>query len=157
MTDCGLYVHIPFCEKRCKYCSFFSSVSGRDIVSAYVDELVSTYEKNIAELREETEQLKRQNQTLMSENAESFKKLTALEGERDFVSKAVISAEQRAQEVMEETKKEMATLKANKAAEIALAEEELKKLRAQIAELKQSAVATLRKYEAQMDDLVVEK
>ena len=51
----------------------------------------------------------------------------------------------------------MATLKANKAAEIALAEEELKKLRAQIAELKQSAVATLRKYEAQMDDLVVEK
>lgn len=93
----------------------------------------------------------------MSENAESFKKLTALEGERDFVSKAVISAEQRAQEVMEETKKEMATLKANKAAEIALAEEELKKLRAQIAELKQSAVATLRKYEAQMDDLVVEK
>ena len=58
---------------------------------------------------------------------------------------------------MEETKKEMATLKANKAAEIALAEEELKKLRAQIAELKQSAVATLRKYEAQMDDLVVEK
>ena len=93
----------------------------------------------------------------MSENAESFKKLTALEDERDFVSKAVISAEQRAQEVMEETKKEMATLKANKAAEIALAEEELKKLRAQIAELKQSAVATLRKYEAQMDDLVVEK
>ena len=141
-------------DKRLKTALFGYSKKG---VAAYVDELVSTYEKNIAEPREETEQLKRQNQTLMSENAESFKKLTALEGERDFVSKAVISAEQRAQEVMEETKKEMATLKANKAAEIALAEEELKKLRAQIAELKQSAVATLRKYEAQMDDLVVEK
>ena len=139
-------------DKRLKTALFGYSKKG---VAAYVDELVSTYEKNIAELREETEQLKRQNQTLMSENAESFKKLTALE--RDIVNKTVISAEQRAQEVIEEKKKEMATLKANKAAEIALAEEELKKLRAQIAELKQSAVATLRKYEAQMDDLVVEK
>ena len=89
-------------DKRLKTALFGYSKKG---VAAYVDELVSTYEKNIAELREETEQLKRQNQTLMSENAESFKKLTALEGERDFVSKAVISAEQRAQEVMEQKKK----------------------------------------------------
>lgn len=45
MTECGFYVHIPFCEKRCRYCSFFSSISGRDVVSAYVDELASEISK----------------------------------------------------------------------------------------------------------------
>ena len=48
----------------------------------------------------------------------------------------------------------MAELKANKAAEIALADEELKKLKDEIANLKLSAIATLHKYEAQMDDLI---
>ena len=66
----------------------------------------------------------------------------------------MISAELRAKKVMEDTEKEMATLKANKAAEIALAEEELKKLKDSINSLKFSAVETLKKYEAQMNDLV---
>ncbi len=39
MTDCGLYLHIPFCEKRCDYCSFFSSVNNRDVISSYAKEL----------------------------------------------------------------------------------------------------------------------
>ena len=123
-------------------------------VCEFVDELVTKYEQTIANQKEEILQIKRQNQTLIAENGEGFKKLRELENERDYVSKAVISAEKRAQSVMEETEKEMATLKANKMAEIALANEELEKLKEQIASLKQSAVATLKKYESQMDDLI---
>ena len=123
-------------------------------VNAYVAELCEKYEKKLLQMQEECTTLKKQNAVLTEENADSFKKLCELEAEREYISKAVISAEQRAQKVMEDTEKEMATLKANKMAEIALANEELEKIRQQINELKASAVATLRKYESQMGDLI---
>ena len=39
--DCGIYIHIPFCEKRCKYCNFFSSVSSSDMIDRYIKELAN--------------------------------------------------------------------------------------------------------------------
>ena len=105
-------------------------------------------------MQEENSSLKKQNTVLIDENAESFKKITELEAEREYISKAVISAELRAEKVKEETAEEMEKLKANKMAEIAVANEELEKLREQIKTLKASAVATLRKYESQMESLV---
>ena len=38
MVDAGLYIHIPFCEKRCNYCDFFSCVK-KDLIEPYVEEL----------------------------------------------------------------------------------------------------------------------
>ncbi len=123
-------------------------------VNLYIAELCEKYEKEISEKNQENSALKKQNLVLTEENAENFKKLCELEAEREYISKAVISAEQRAKKVMEDANEEMATLKANKMAEIALANEELEKLREQINTLKASAVATLKKYESQMDDLI---
>ena len=38
----GLYIHIPFCEKRCNYCDFLSYSSGNwEDHKAYVDALVT--------------------------------------------------------------------------------------------------------------------
>ena len=125
-------------------------------VNEYIATLVEKYEKQISEYQEENSILKKQNAVLIEENAESFKKITELESEREYISKAVISAELRAKKVMDETAEEMEKLKANKMAEIAVANEELEKLRDQINSLKASAVATLRKYETQMDSLVNE-
>ncbi len=45
MIESGLYLHIPFCEKRCNYCNFFSSVKNDEIKSKYVDELCAEIEK----------------------------------------------------------------------------------------------------------------
>ncbi len=123
-------------------------------VLSYIDEIVSDYEKQANELREENSEVKKQNQTLMNENASHFKKIEEYEAERESVSGAIISAQLRAKKMLEEADQEMAELKANKAAEIALADEELKKLKDEIANLKLSAIATLHKYEAQMDDLI---
>ena len=120
----------------------------KDDVTAYIDSIISDYEKVIEEQKKEISEVKSQNQTLIAENAESFKKLEELQKERDAVAKAVISAELRAKKIIEDAEEEAATIKANKAAEIALAEEELKKMKENI------NVATLKKYEAQMDDLV---
>lgn len=35
----GLYIHIPFCSKRCIYCDFYSTTFNADIRSSYVDAL----------------------------------------------------------------------------------------------------------------------
>ncbi|NLP30901.1 MAG: oxygen-independent coproporphyrinogen III oxidase [Clostridiales bacterium] len=38
----GLYIHIPFCIKKCRYCDFLSfSYSDKDLIWAYVNTLVS--------------------------------------------------------------------------------------------------------------------
>lgn len=50
MTEHGLYIHIPFCEKRCEYCAFFSNVSSSEMIEKYVkvlvEEIVSIAKKN---------------------------------------------------------------------------------------------------------------
>ncbi|MCD8231921.1 MAG: radical SAM family heme chaperone HemW [Clostridiales bacterium] len=40
MRDLELYVHIPFCVKKCEYCDFLSAPAAPSIQSAYVDRLV---------------------------------------------------------------------------------------------------------------------
>ena len=123
-------------------------------VMAYINEIVSDYEARINSMREKIDEMKKQNQTLVNENAAYFKRIEEYEAERESISGAIISAELRAKNVLENAEQEMAALKANKAAEIALADEELKKVKSEIESLKLSAIATLHKYEAQMDELI---
>lgn len=37
----GLYLHIPFCEKKCAYCDFYSSFLSEDLMNTYVNRLIS--------------------------------------------------------------------------------------------------------------------
>lgn len=41
MTPLALYVHIPFCVRKCHYCDFNSGPASQDIREQYVDALVS--------------------------------------------------------------------------------------------------------------------
>ncbi|MDR1418579.1 MAG: radical SAM family heme chaperone HemW [Endomicrobium sp.] len=36
----GLYVHIPFCSKKCLYCNFFSVKYEQDLADKYIDALI---------------------------------------------------------------------------------------------------------------------
>lgn len=37
MQETALYIHIPFCSRKCFYCDFVSIVSGKDMFQNYVD------------------------------------------------------------------------------------------------------------------------
>ena len=40
MKELGIYVHIPFCIRKCKYCDFASFVENSDIQDKYTDYIV---------------------------------------------------------------------------------------------------------------------
>ena len=40
MTPLGIYLHVPFCTRRCDYCDFFVVVGGRDLHRRYVERLI---------------------------------------------------------------------------------------------------------------------
>lgn len=39
LTNKGLYLHIPFCEKKCNYCDFYSSFVTEDLLDSYTKAL----------------------------------------------------------------------------------------------------------------------
>ncbi len=49
--ELGLYIHIPFCIKKCSYCDFLSAPASEEVKKAYVDALI----KEIMSYRDRTE------------------------------------------------------------------------------------------------------
>lgn len=47
-----LYIHIPFCEKKCDYCDFLSAPAGEEVKYQYVNKLIQEI-KNHENLKEE--------------------------------------------------------------------------------------------------------
>lgn len=52
MNKLGIYIHIPFCERRCKYCDFTSSIFNKDRMDEYLDNLLLEIENNKDLLKE---------------------------------------------------------------------------------------------------------
>ena len=40
LTNTGLYLHIPFCIKKCKYCDFYSGCADKRKIDSYTDALI---------------------------------------------------------------------------------------------------------------------
>ncbi|MCX5749443.1 MAG: radical SAM family heme chaperone HemW [Candidatus Saganbacteria bacterium] len=47
MTFAGLYVHIPFCKKKCGYCDFTSSRGTESLIKQYLDALLTEIEAGL--------------------------------------------------------------------------------------------------------------
>lgn len=49
--DLGIYIHIPFCEKKCDYCDFLSAPATNEVKKSYIDAVIKEIAcyKDIAE------------------------------------------------------------------------------------------------------------
>ena len=36
----GIYIHIPYCKAKCRYCDFYSAPGARGVPQSYVDALL---------------------------------------------------------------------------------------------------------------------
>lgn len=50
----SLYIHVPFCARKCEYCAFYSEASDGDTVNRYVAALLREMERVSARLRPRT-------------------------------------------------------------------------------------------------------
>jgi len=49
-----LYVHVPFCARKCSYCAFYSEASSGELINRYVTALIGEMELLAAELKPQT-------------------------------------------------------------------------------------------------------
>ena len=42
----GIYIHIPYCRSKCRYCDFYSAPGARGVPQAYVDALLRELAKS---------------------------------------------------------------------------------------------------------------
>ena len=57
MKDLGLYIHIPFCKRKCYYCDFISFSGKQELIEKYIDSLkkeINNYKINKEEYLIET-------------------------------------------------------------------------------------------------------
>ena len=57
-TPFGIYLHIPYCKAKCRYCDFYSAPGARGVPQSYVDALLRELAKNTR--RPDTLYLRRQ-------------------------------------------------------------------------------------------------
>jgi oxygen-independent coproporphyrinogen III oxidase len=50
----SLYIHVPFCAKKCAYCAFYSEASGGELVNRYVAALIRELEIVADDLKPKT-------------------------------------------------------------------------------------------------------
>ena len=50
----SLYVHVPFCARKCAYCAFYSEASSGELVNRYISALIREMERVADDLRPRT-------------------------------------------------------------------------------------------------------
>ncbi|MBQ7036524.1 MAG: DivIVA domain-containing protein [Clostridia bacterium] len=120
----------------------------RDDVKAYIEALVKKYEDLLTEAREEQEAAKAELEAACAENAKLFEKVRMLEEDRDSVSRAVISAQREAENILAEAREKGDAIVASAEAEAKEVSEKADRIRGDIRSMRVGAAAALRNYEA---------
>ena len=53
MKELGIYIHIPFCQKRCEYCDFISFENKNELIENYIETLLLEIENESKKISKE--------------------------------------------------------------------------------------------------------
>lgn len=129
----------------------------REDVTAYIDALVKKYEEQLSREQEATKAARADADAAVQENAKLFEKLSALEAERESVSRAVISAQREADALLEDARAKGEAIIREKEQEAVRLEGKMAALKSEIHTMRLQAAAALRKYEGALADLAPEE
>ncbi len=54
MNTLGIYIHVPFCNKKCNYCDFFSAEKSSDAMDKYTEKVIDFIEENKDKYKDKT-------------------------------------------------------------------------------------------------------
>ena len=123
-------------------------------VTAYIETLVQKYETELSAVRQDMEEMRRENAALVKENAKLFGNIEKLEAERDSVSRAVIAAQKEADAIRAEAARDGEALLAESSAAAKKMEAEMARTKSEIRSLRLAAAASARRYEAELGDIL---
>ncbi len=129
----------------------------REDVTAYIDALVKKYEEMLAREQEATKAARAEAEAAVKENAKLFEQISALEAERDSVSRAVIAAQREADTILADAKTKGEDIVRDKEQEAVRIEGQMAALKSEIHTMRLQAAAALRRYEGALSALVPEE
>ena len=53
MKELGLYIHIPFCKKKCDYCDFLSFENKNELIDNYIEILINEIKNEAKKISKE--------------------------------------------------------------------------------------------------------
>jgi len=141
-------------EKRFRT-SFMGGFKKAD-VNAYIEKILGEFDAKLKEKDEEISQLKAQNKEIRAKYEELSKKEQQINEDRAKIAEVLIKAQEKADLMLENARKEAAEEKRRLEEAIEQDKERLVDIRQEIKVLKEEIVETLKRYESQLSTIVGE-
>jgi len=141
-------------EKR-----FGSSLFGfkKSDVNYYIEKILKEFEDKIKEKDNEIAVLKNQNREIKAEYENLAKMAHQINEDRAKIADVLIKAQEQAEQILEEARKQALEEKRNLEQMIEQEREKLVDMKEELKALKQETVNTLKKYESQLTNIIERK
>ncbi len=125
-------------------------------VLAYVDSLAKNYSDELAAKEEELTRLRAENKQLSEQNAEYAKQVGSMQSEREYIANAIILAEQEAQRLLEDARKDVDVRRAELEKSLEEDTARAKQARAELTAMHEKARSIVKEYEDKLAELAAE-
>lgn len=126
-------------------------------VNAYIEKILGEFDSRLREKEDEITALKAQNREIRLKHEELLKKTDLIVEDRTKIADVLIKAQEKAEQLLEDARREALAEKKRLEEEIEQEKEKLVDIKREVKLLKSGLISTLRNYDSQLDNLVKEE